>query len=118
MENSLETKKNAIGLMHWQQNPTPSPLSNFLELSPIAREVEEEGGRKGGAIERTSWHNWLYMYRVLNTYWSIFIISCLDLQATIPCNFILHTGFWKDNTTKKVSKIIFKKDLTGHYMVL
>ena len=44
MENSLETKKNAIGLMPWQHNPTPSPLSNFLELSPIAREVKEEAG--------------------------------------------------------------------------
>ena len=100
--------------MPWQHNPTPSPLSNFVELCPIAREVEEEVG--GGAIERTSWRKWLY--RVLITYWSIFIISCLDLQATIPCNFILHTGFWKDITTNKVSKIILKKDLTAHYMVL
>ena len=39
--------------MPWQHNPTPSPLSNFLELRPIAREVEEEGGG-GAVIERTS----------------------------------------------------------------
>ena len=55
MENSLETKKNAIGLMPWQHNPTPSPLSNFLELRPIAREVEEEeegGGREGQLKEQ------------------------------------------------------------------
>lgn len=53
MENSLETKKNAIGLMPWQHNPTPSPLSNFLELHPIAREVEEEeGGREGQLKEQ------------------------------------------------------------------
>ena len=58
MENSLETKKNAIGLMPWQHNLPPSPLSNFLELRPIAREVEEEeggeGGREGG---RGNWKN-------------------------------------------------------------
>lgn len=32
--------------MPWQHNPTPSPLSDFLELHPIAREVEEEGPLK------------------------------------------------------------------------